>query len=119
MDPGERVALASVGVNAGLSLTKLGLSFMSGSLALAADALHSFTDVVLSGMGGTEDIPEEVPLVSGGGELRKVPMTLVGVALTVAVTYAFSRYELREEDLRASWRTHSTCGPICSHPWRY
>ncbi|RKY57786.1 MAG: hypothetical protein DRP94_08025 [Candidatus Latescibacterota bacterium] len=48
MDPGERVALASVGVNAGLSLTKLGLSFMSGSLALAADALHSFTEVVSS-----------------------------------------------------------------------
>ena len=40
------MALASVGVNAGLSLTKLGLSVLSGSLALAADALHSFTEVV-------------------------------------------------------------------------
>ncbi len=43
-----RVALYSLAVNAGLVVAKLGLSVYSGSLALRADGIHSFVDVVAS-----------------------------------------------------------------------
>ena len=43
-----RVALLSLAVNAGLVVAKLALSVYSGSLALRADGIHSFVDVVAS-----------------------------------------------------------------------
>ena len=43
-----RVALLSLAVNAGLVAAKLALSIYSGSLALRADGIHSFVDVVAS-----------------------------------------------------------------------
>ncbi len=43
-----RVAWYSLLVNAGLVATKLFLSYLSGSLALEADAIHSFVDVIAS-----------------------------------------------------------------------
>lgn len=44
-----RVALYSLLVNAGLVIIKLTLSFSTGSLSLAADAVHSFIDIIGSG----------------------------------------------------------------------
>ncbi len=43
-----RVALLSLAVNIGLVVAKLALSVYSGSLALRADGIHSFVDVVAS-----------------------------------------------------------------------
>lgn len=48
MDRLERVGLYSAGVNLFLVALKLGLASLSGSLALAADAIHSLVDVVAS-----------------------------------------------------------------------
>lgn len=44
-----RVALYSFLVNTGLVIIKLTLSFSTGSLSLAADAVHSFIDIIGSG----------------------------------------------------------------------
>ena len=44
----DRVALYSLGANLGLSALKLALSATSGSLALAADGIHSLVDVFSS-----------------------------------------------------------------------
>ena len=44
----EKVAVLSVVNNLALSAIKLGLSLLSGSIALVADAIHSFTDVIAS-----------------------------------------------------------------------
>lgn len=44
----ERTGAYSVGVNLGLASLKLGLAALTGSLTLAADALHSLVDVVAS-----------------------------------------------------------------------
>ncbi len=44
-----RVAMYSLLVNAGLVLIKLVLSYSTGSLSLAADAVHSFIDIIGSG----------------------------------------------------------------------
>lgn len=41
-----RVAIYSLLVNAGLVFIKLALSFSTGSLSLAADAIHSFIDII-------------------------------------------------------------------------
>ncbi|MCD1294068.1 cation transporter [Methanocella sp. CWC-04] len=43
-----RVAFLSLIVNVGLVIAKLGLSLISGSLALRADGIHSFVDVIMS-----------------------------------------------------------------------
>ncbi len=48
MDAGERLALASVGVNIFVTGLKYFLGVFSGSLALFADAVHSTADVVSS-----------------------------------------------------------------------
>ncbi len=46
----ERTALVSVLINIGLVFLKLSLAVLSGSLALVADAWHSGSDVVASGL---------------------------------------------------------------------
>lgn len=50
MDRVERTALVSVVINAGLVLLKVLLAVLSGSLALLADAWHSGSDIVASGL---------------------------------------------------------------------
>ncbi|MFH1501727.1 MAG: FtsH protease activity modulator HflK [Candidatus Eisenbacteria bacterium] len=50
MDRVERTALVSVVINVGLVALKVFLAFLSGSLALLADAWHSGTDIVASGV---------------------------------------------------------------------
>ncbi|MCD4690508.1 FtsH protease activity modulator HflK [bacterium] len=46
----ERTALISIGINIGLVVLKLALAFISGSLALIADAWHSGSDVAASAL---------------------------------------------------------------------
>jgi membrane protease subunit HflK len=46
----ERTALVSIVINVGLVLLKVFLAFLSGSLALVADAWHSGSDVAASGL---------------------------------------------------------------------
>ena len=46
----ERTALISVAINAGLVILKVSLAALSGSLALLADAWHSASDIVASGL---------------------------------------------------------------------
>lgn len=43
-----RVAFLSFVINVGLVIAKFGLSVLSGSLALRADSIHSFVDVIMS-----------------------------------------------------------------------
>jgi len=46
LDTSEKVALSSIAFNVLLVIMKYGLALASGSVALAADAVHSLTDVV-------------------------------------------------------------------------
>jgi len=129
MEKSEKIALLSTMNNGGLSALKLVLALLSGSVALIADALHSFTDVIASlavwiglriskrrsrafpyGLYKVEnlvslitslaiffagyEIVREV-LTRSGGTLTHLPVTLVGVVLTIVATFAFSRYELK------------------------
>ncbi len=48
MDQSERVGFYSIGVNLMLVGIKIGLAFLSGSVAIFADAIHSATDVISS-----------------------------------------------------------------------
>lgn len=50
MDRVERTALVSITINVGLVFLKVFLAVLSGSLALLADAWHSGSDVVASGL---------------------------------------------------------------------
>lgn len=129
MDRSQKVAALSILNNVLLSLIKIGLSALSGSIALLADAIHSLTDVVSSlavfiglkiskrtskafpyGLYKVEnlvslatafaiffagyEIVKEV--FSGGGEpLTHLPIALAGVLMTIAMTFLFSRYELK------------------------
>ena len=47
----QRVLLVALGVNVGVSLLKLTIGLLSGSLALLADAMHSATDGLSSLLG--------------------------------------------------------------------
>jgi len=94
--PTERVGVYSVGLNLFLVSLKLGLAAITGSLALAADAVHSLVDVVAS-------------LVVLGGLLiarrrsRSFPYGLYKVENLVSVAVALliflAGYELAREAL--------------------
>lgn len=125
-----RVALWSVFVNLFLVVMKYVLGETSGSLALKADAVHSFADVIsaLTMFVGivisdrkTKTFPEGlykvenlVALLSAFfilyaayeigsdalqarsvGTLSHLPQVIGGILIIIAVTFAFSRYELR------------------------
>ncbi len=130
MTGSEKTGAYSIGINLILVGIKALLAFLSGSLALIADAMHSFSDVissatVLAGIKiskrkskgfpyGLYKVENLVALISAvlifvvGYQivctvffeqrlLKKgnIPWTVTGVLLTMAITYAFSRYELR------------------------
>jgi len=130
MEIDEKVAVLSIMNNLALSAIKLGLSFLSGSIALIADAIHSFTDVIASltvlaglrisrrtsktfpyGLYKVENlvslltafaiffagykIVKEVFSQEAGAALDHLPIALAGVIVTIGMTFAFSRYELR------------------------
>jgi cation diffusion facilitator family transporter len=131
MESSEKIGAYSIGVNLILVGIKGLLGFLSGSVALIADAIHSSTDVissmtVLAGIKiskrksknfpyGLYKVENFVSLLSSififlaGYEIihtaffeeaslktEYLPHAMAGVLLTVAITFVFSRYELRQ-----------------------
>ncbi|MDY6971379.1 MAG: cation diffusion facilitator family transporter [Thermodesulfobacteriota bacterium] len=130
MEQNEKMGVYSIGINLLLVGIKGLLSYLSGSVALVADAIHSFTDVissitVLAGIKiskrkskafpyGLYKVENFVSLLSSffiflaGYEIvhmvlhkpqsiktEYLPYAVTGVLLTMGITFAFSRYELR------------------------
>ena len=130
-DQSEKIGLFSVGINSSLVLIKVILAYLSGSVALVADAIHSLSDVissatVLAGIKiskrkstrfpyGLYKVENLVCLLSSlfiffaGYEIVQtvlfkeeslkpefLPYAMAGVLVTMAITFFFSRYELRE-----------------------
>jgi len=89
-----RVALLSLAVNAGLVVAKLGLSVYSGSLALRADGIHSFVDVVAS-------LALIVGVLLSSRKRRDFPYGLYKVENVVSVAIAllifFTAFEIAAE----------------------
>ncbi len=77
-----RVALFSLLVNAGLVSIKLAVSFLTGSLSIRADAVHSFIDII----GSAAVI---LGLVISGRKSRGFPYGLYKVENLVAILIAF------------------------------
>jgi cation diffusion facilitator family transporter len=131
MERSEKIGAYSIGVNVSLVGIKALLSFLSGSVALLADAIHSSTDVissvtVLAGIKiskrkskrfpyGLYKVENFVSLLSAlliflaGYKIAEtafferkplhieyIPYAVIGVLVTIAVTFTFSRYELRQ-----------------------
>ena len=131
MEQNEKVGLYSIGVNILLVAIKVFLSFISGSVALMADAIHSLSDVissatVLAGIKiskrkskyfpyGLYKVENFVSLLSSlfiffagyeifktvfyqqhALETDKLPYAIGGVLLSIGITFAFSRYELKQ-----------------------
>ena len=131
MDQSEKIGLYSVGINSSLVFIKILLAYLSGSIALLADAIHSLSDVissatVLAGIKiskrkstrfpyGLFKVENLVCLISSlfiffaGYEIvhtvlfkeealkpKFLPYAMAGVVITMAITFFFSRYELRE-----------------------
>ena len=131
MKQSEKVGLYSILVNLSLVGIKALLFFLSGSMALMADAIHSFSDVissatVLAGIRisrrksknfpyGLYKVENFVSLLSSvfiflaGYEIVKtvfleqqslntkyLPYAILGVFVTMVITFAFSRYELKQ-----------------------
>ncbi|NOR24286.1 MAG: cation diffusion facilitator family transporter [Desulforhopalus sp.] len=130
-DQSEKIGLFSVGINSSLVLIKVILAYLSGSVALVADAIHSLSDVissatVLAGIKiskrkstrfpyGLYKVENLVCLLSSififfaGYEIVQtvlfkeeslkpefLPDAMAGALVTMAITFFFSRYELRE-----------------------
>jgi len=131
MEQNEKIGAYSVGINLILAGLKAFLGFLSGSVALIADAIHSSTDVissvtVLAGIKiskrkskhfpyGLYKVENFVSLFSSvfifvaGYKIvytvffdhqplntQYLPYAMVGVLLTMAITFTFSHYELRQ-----------------------
>ena len=130
MEQSEKIGLFSILVNIFLVGIKGFLFFLSGSVALMADAVHSSTDVISSATVfagikisrrksrnfpyGLYKVENFVSLLSSmfiflaGYEIVQtvflrpqalrteyLPYAMAGVLLTMGITFAFSRYELR------------------------
>jgi cation diffusion facilitator family transporter len=130
MQEGERVALFSIGINLVLVFIKYFLALLAGSVALLADAIHSFSDVISSATVfagikiskrkskrfpyGLYKVENFVSLISslfiffagyeiirtvliGKQSLRTdyLPYAMVGVLITMVISFFFSRYELK------------------------
>ncbi|OPY28707.1 MAG: ferrous iron efflux protein F [Methanocella sp. PtaU1.Bin125] len=77
-----RVASYSLIINIGLVLTKLGLSIITGSLALRADGIHSFVDVIMS-------VALIVGILISSRKSRQYPYGLYKVENIVSIVIAF------------------------------
>ncbi len=130
MEKSEQIGFCSIGLNILLVALKYVLAILSGSVALIADAIHSFSDVisaatVLAGIKtskrkskvfpyGLYKVENLVSLMSSlfvlfaGYEIvktvfveeqalnfKRLPLAILGVIVTVAITFLFSRYELK------------------------
>lgn len=137
MRQSEKIGVYSIAVNLLLVVIKAFLAYLSGSVALVADTIHSGTDVissitVLAGIKisrrrsknfpyGLYKVENFVSLLTSififlaGYEIVKtvffepfslktesLPYAMGGVLLTMAVTFAFSRYELRQGEMIGS-----------------
>lgn len=131
MEQHEKIGLYSIGTNLMLVGIKGGLSLLSGSVALIADAIHSATDVISSAIVfaglkiskrksrnfpyGLYKVENFVALLSSvliflaGFEIfhtvffksqslkvEYLAYAIAGVLLSMGITFAFSRFELRE-----------------------
>ena len=127
----EKIGFYSIGVNVLLVVIKGGLAYLSGSVALLADAIHSSTDVissitVLAGIKISKRKSKNFPyglykmenfvslltslfiFLAGYGIVKTVffesltlktkyiPYAMGGLVASMAITFAFSRYELRQ-----------------------
>jgi len=127
----EKIGAYSIGINLLIVGIKTLLSFLSGSVALIADTIHSSSDVissatVLAGIKiskrksknfpyGLYKAENFVSLLSSiliflaGYEIvqtvffkpqtlksENLPYAMAGILLTMVITFAFSRYELRQ-----------------------
>ncbi len=128
MERSEKIGFYSIVTNLALVGIKLGLSLLSGSVALVADAIHSFTDVISSatvfagikiskrksknfpyGLYKVEnfvsllssvliflagyEIVHTVFIKSQSPRIEYLLYTMVGVVLTMGISFSFSRYE--------------------------
>lgn len=127
----EKIGAYSIAVNLFLVAIKALLAYLSGSVALVADTIHSATDVISSitvfvgikiskrrsknfpyGLYKLENFVSlltSVFIFLAGYEIAKtvfsepgsmkteyLPYAMCGVLLTMGITFAFSRYELRQ-----------------------
>lgn len=130
MEQSEKIGIYSFGINLLLVAIKAVLGYLSGSIGLIADAIHSCTDVISSATVvagirlsrrksrnfpyGLYKVENLVSLVSSilifvsGYEIihmvftrqnklnpKYLPYGISGVLCVMAITYCFSRYELR------------------------
>lgn len=137
MRQSEKIGAYSIAVNLLLVAIKALLAYLSGSVALVADTIHSATDVissitVLAGIKiskrrsknfpyGLYKVENFVSLLTSvfiflaGYEIVKtvffepfslkteyLPYAMCGVLLTMGITFAFSRYELRRGEVIGS-----------------
>ena len=137
MEQKEKIGFCSIGINLLLVAIKALLAYLSGSVALVADTIHSATDVissitVLAGIKiskrrsknfpyGLYKVENFVSLLTSififlaGYEIVKtvffepfslkteyLPYAMGGVLLTMGITFAFSRYELRQGEVIGS-----------------
>jgi cation diffusion facilitator family transporter len=102
-----RVALYYLAVNAGLVVAKLGLSVYSGSLALRADGIHSFVDVIAS-------IALIIGVLLSSRKRRDFPYGLYKVENVVAVAIAllifFTAFEIAAEAVMGDAVARSSSG---------
>lgn len=131
MRQSEKIGVYSISVNLLLAAIKTLLAYLSGSVALVADTIHSATDVISSitvfagikisrrrsknfpyGMYKVENFVSmltSIFIFLAGYEIVKtvffepvslkteyLPYAMGGVLLTMGITFAFSRYELRQ-----------------------
>ena len=96
MEPTERAGLYSVAVNVFLVGLKLGLAIVSGSLSLAADAVHSLVDVVAS-------LVVLAGLLIAKRQSRAFPYGLYKVENVVSVVLALLIFLAGYEIAREAW----------------
>ncbi|MGV1098945.1 cation diffusion facilitator family transporter [Thiovibrio sp. JS02] len=130
METAEKTAVLSILTNLGLVAIKATLAVVSGSLAIRADAVHSFSDIISSiiillgirmsrrsspafpyGLYKLENLValgSSLLILLAGYEicrevfqgsrrqLEAIPLSVAGIGLTILITWAFSRYELKK-----------------------
>ncbi len=131
MGKSESIALISIIVNIILLFIKYVFAKLSGSAGLAADAIHSASDVMASitvfaglkiskrktkkfpyGLYKVEnfvslivaiailfagyEIVKEALLGGANYQLRRIPLAIIAEIAVIAITFAFSRYEIRK-----------------------
>lgn len=129
MDKTEKAVLVTIAATLFLSLIKFVLGYISGSIALIADSIHSFVDLIASAIVfiglrisrcrlkcfpyGLYKVENFVSLIIAlaifwtGYEIVKevmegsstvphnIPITLLGIVVTIAITYLTGQFQIR------------------------